>query len=464
MAGEWQETQKRLLVEESDSWLDRHGMRMQRLRLPLQLPQHCSSWADVAAELERHPIHLKLLNHQRLLGKRLRGNWSYLSKPLLLATITRFKPMLQQQLLMLLLLLLLLLLVVLPLLLLVVLLLVLLLLLVTVSGHPASVCINAGNQTANKNGPSEARNKGLPFRVQSLPRSVAAELQQLGHELLHEEFDGLLLTIQSKEVKPNGLMDSPVQQAVGASKVFAGCVIESLASNERQLRAVWVNRRLSARSTRLLLQVLLPRAVVEAFSLEGFAYSAAAMLQQQQQQQQQQARVQSFKSVFVDRRDLDIWPRQCWMLLPSHKNFGWPLHYDVKGKAAVVHLDAGVSGTQTCSCHLTRSCLPASEQASIERFLMVSEPLLHLLLPPRSERTQLQIEQHPLFSQSGSSAGPSSGAAAAAAAAARRRRSVKSPKLANSRTTARGGRRGWREFIDPNRDEEFAREASPTDT
>lgn len=219
-----------------------------------------------------------------------------------------------------------------------------------------------------RNNPSEPRNKHLPFKLQPLPRSVAAELPELSKELLHEDFDGLLLTVHSKELRPEGLAKTPVglrctdlsitcgigsgafwtdfricfpyrfcfisspfllsffypfvllqvRSAIGLSKVFAGCVIESLASNERQLRALWVNHRLSARSTKLLLQVLLPRAVVEAFALEGFTYTPAAMLQQQHQQQQ--PRVQSFKSVFIDRRDLDIWPRQCWMLLPAVKN------------------------------------------------------------------------------------------------------------------------------------------------
>ena len=109
-----------------------------------------------------------------------------------------------------------------------------------------------------------------------------------------------------------------VPNTVGFSKVFGGCLIESLASNERQLRALWVNHRLSARSTRLLLQVMLPRAVVEAFALEAFTYVPSPL----QQQYQQQTRVQSFKSVFIDRRDLDLWPRQCWMLLPAIKNVG----------------------------------------------------------------------------------------------------------------------------------------------
>lgn len=77
MESDWCEAQKRLLVEESDAWFARHGLRLQRLRLPLPLPPNCSSWGDIAAEMERHPVHLKLLNHQRLLAKRMMGNWSF---------------------------------------------------------------------------------------------------------------------------------------------------------------------------------------------------------------------------------------------------------------------------------------------------------------------------------------------------------------------------------------------------
>ncbi|KAL8275071.1 hypothetical protein Esti_000950 [Eimeria stiedai] len=391
MTGDWCEVQKRLLIEESDAWFDRHGFRLNRLRLPLPLPSHCNGWEDIAAELERHPIHLKLLNHQRLLTKRMRNNWSY--------------------------------------------------------------------SASSKSSASDPRNKNLPFRLQPFPRSAAAELPQLSREILHEEFDGLLLTVHSKQLKPGGLRNSAVPSAVGVSKVFAGCLIESLASNERQLRAVWVNKRLSARSTRLLLQVLLPRAVVEAFALEAFAYTAAAMLQQQQQQQQQQARVQSFKSVFIDRRDLDIWPRQCWMLLPSLKNFGWPLHYDVKSKAATVHLDAGVAGSLKCSCNLTKSSLSAAEQASVDRFLMVTEPLMHLLLPLRSERSSLQIDKHPLFTQPRSVLSSPSSAAAAPPAASQKKTNKNKTGAASSMPSL-GERRGWREFIDSTLDEELAREAA----
>ena len=77
MGGDWREVQKRLLIEESDAWFDRHGMRLQLLRLPLSLPPNCSSWADVAAQLQLYPLHLKLLNHQRLLAKRIKANWSF---------------------------------------------------------------------------------------------------------------------------------------------------------------------------------------------------------------------------------------------------------------------------------------------------------------------------------------------------------------------------------------------------
>ncbi|CDJ66025.1 hypothetical protein ENH_00013120 [Eimeria necatrix] len=304
MTCEWGEQQKRLLIEESNAWFDRHGMVLQQQRLPLQLPPSCSSWAEVAAQLQQHPFHLKLLNHQRLLAKRVKANWSF--------------------------------------------------------------------SASATNSPSNPRNSHLPFRLQPLPRAAAAALLQLGKETLSSDFDGLLLTVQSKRLapKPSTERQRPLPRAAAAAllqlgketlssdfdgllltvqskrlapkpsterqrvlnttgikKVFAGCLIESLASNERQLKALWVNPRLSARSTRLLLQVLLPRAVVEAFALEAFTYlpaaaaaAAAAAAPQQQQQQQQQARVQSFKSVFVDRRDLDLWPRQCWMLLPAVKN------------------------------------------------------------------------------------------------------------------------------------------------
>ncbi|CDJ55999.1 hypothetical protein, conserved, partial [Eimeria maxima] len=417
MEGDWREVQKRLLIEESDAWFDRHGMRVQLLRLPLSLPPNCNNWADVAAQLQQHPLHLKLLNHQRLLARRIKANWSF----------------------------------------------------------SASV----------RNCPSDPRNRHLPFRLQPLPRAVAAELPQLSRELLCEDFDGLLLTVHSKQVrpKPPSSAKNAVPNTVGLSKVFGGCLIESLASNERQLRALWVNHRLSARSTRLLLQVMLPRAVVEAFALEAFTYVPSPLQQQQpqqQQQQQQQTRVQSFKSVFIDRRDLDLWPRQCWMLLPAIKNvrngilmhqqqqqqqhgaefspalFGWPLHYDIKGKAAAVHLDAGVSESLTCSCQLSRTCLRPSEQATVDRFLMVTEPLLHLLLPPRSERRSLKIDGHPLFCRQGQS--PCSSSAPAKKRPGRKRK--RSPQESLQGDPLVGERKGWREFIGSDRDEELAREAA----
>ncbi|XP_026190863.1 uncharacterized protein LOC34620850 [Cyclospora cayetanensis] len=383
MDGDWGETQKRLLIEESDAWFERHGLRLQLLRLPLPLPPHCKNWGELAAQLQLYPLHLKLLNHERLLAKRIRGNWSFSASP--------------------------------------------------------------------RNSPNDPRNRQLPFRLQPLPRAVAAELPLLGRELLSEDFDGLLLTVHSKALKPEASNNKKqVPNTAGVSKVFAGCVIESLASNERQLRALWVNHRLSARSTRLLLQVLLPRVVVEAFALEGFTYIPSPL----QQQQQQQTRVQSFKSVFIDRRDLDLWPRQCWMLLPAIKNFGWPLHYDIKGKTAAVHLDAGVNGSLTCSCHLSRTCLPPSEQATLDRFLMVTEPLLHLLLPPRAERRHLKIERHPLFYRQ---------AAATTSPSPIKRKPGKGRKggtWSDGVDSAVEERRGWREFIAIQRDEELAREAS----
>ncbi|CDJ34393.1 Conserved Plasmodium protein, related [Eimeria mitis] len=358
MEGDWREAQKRLLIEESDAWFDRHGMRLQLLRLPLSLPPKCRNWADVAEQLQQHPLHLKLLNHQRLLAKRIKANWSF----------------------------------------------------------SASV----------RNCPSDPRNRHLPFRLQPLPRAVAAELQQLSRELLCEDFDGLLLTVHSKQVRPKPSGKNTVPNTVGLSKVFGGCLIESLASNERQLRALWVNHRLSARSTRLLLQVLLPRAVVEAFALEAFTYVPSS-LQQQQQQQQQQTR------------------------------FGWPLHYDIKGKAAAVHLDAGVSESLTCSCQLSRTCLRPSEQATVDRFLMVTEPLLHLLLPPRAERRSLNIDNHPLFCRQGQSTSCPSAPAVKKKPGRKRKRSHQDSPQAEGLA---GERKGWREFIGSGRDEELAREAA----
>lgn len=56
----------------------------------------------------------------------------------------------------------------------------------------------------------DPRNKNLPFKLQPLPRALAAELPQLSKELLHDEFDGLLLTVHSKALKPGGLGNSPV--------------------------------------------------------------------------------------------------------------------------------------------------------------------------------------------------------------------------------------------------------------
>ncbi|OEH74382.1 erythrocyte membrane protein [Cyclospora cayetanensis] len=345
MDGDWGETQKRLLIEESDAWFERHGLRLQLLRLPLPLPPHCKNWGELAAQLQLYPLHLKLLNHERLLAKRIRGNWSF------------------------------------------------------------SVCglsVMTSRAASPRNSPNDPRNRQLPFRLQPLPRAVAAELPLLGRELLSEDFDGLLLTVHSKALKPEASNNKKqVPNTAGVSKVFAGCVIESLASNERQLRALW-----------------------------------------------------SFKSVFIDRRDLDLWPRQCWMLLPAIKNFGWPLHYDIKGKTAAVHLDAGVNGSLTCSCHLSRTCLPPSEQATLDRFLMVTEPLLHLLLPPRAERRHLKIERHPLFYRQ---------AAATTSPSPIKRKPGKGRKggtWSDGVDSAVEERRGWREFIAIQRDEELAREAS----
>lgn len=90
---------------------------------------------------------------------------------------------------------------------------------------------------------------------------------------------------------------------------------------------------------------------------------------------------------------------------------------------------------------------------------MVTEPLLHLLLPPRAERRGLKIDNHPLFCRQEQS--PSSASASAAKRKQGRKRK-RSPQESLQEDALGGERKGWREFIGSGRDEELAREVRPS--
>ena len=99
---------------------------------------------------------------------------------------------------------------------------------------------------------------------------------------------------------------------------------------------------------------------------------------------------------------------------------------------------------------LLQTCLPPSEQAVVDRFLMVSEPLVHLLLPPREERRSLKIDVHPIFCEKAAKAPRSS-------SGAKKRHHFR---VSGGGVEVAEERRGWREFIGNGRDDEFAREVS----
>lgn len=86
---------------------------------------------------------------------------------------------------------------------------------------------------------------------------------------------------------------------------------------------------------------------------------------------------------------------------------------------------------------------------------MVTEPLLHLLLPLRSERSSLNIDKHPLFSQRHAPHVSGSPQAARKKHGKGKRSSSERGNLGNP---ILGERKGWREFISSNLDEDLARE------
>ncbi|GIX62576.1 erythrocyte membrane protein, putative [Babesia caballi] len=381
------EHQKRLLFEESESFFARHNLRLKKYLLPVPLPDWAATLDQVLDTGREHEPYSTIYRHQHFLKTRVLRNWSYIE------TIWN------------------------------------------VSENP--------------------RNKNIPFDLRPLTKEIIKQLDSTNADIIDPEFSGLLVTLNTSSFVeepshdlpngtgaahdsdpsdpcpegPDGGVTDPQGGAARAahrpsgaggpaqpdgpplvkSKIIAGALVECLMTNERCIRCIWLHPHLSKHSSRVLLQTFLPRLMLEMFNVPSVMTDEGPSTYH--------------KFAYAMHNDLDMFPRQCWLLLASIKKMSLPRHYEpstfedhpVDLEYGECHMDeAGhlllpeFSGivddgvllsvgseasvrSVSCNCYNEKLKKSIDAQAWLDRLVGCTESYMCLMLPKRSERESLGL-------------------------------------------------------------------------
>ncbi|ORM39593.1 uncharacterized protein BXIN_2913 [Babesia sp. Xinjiang] len=382
------EHQKKLLLEETEQFFSRHNLQLKKYVLPVPLPSWAKSLDQVLDTGVEHEPYTTIYRHQHFLKARVLRNWSYIE------TIWN------------------------------------------VSGNP--------------------RNKNIPFDLRPLTREIINQLDATNTDIVDPEFSGLLVTLNTQPFISNVSKDLPngtigtqhhnksnqndqaskdgknggssknLPAQVGSadykasgnpdgphakSKIIAGAIVECLMTNERCIRCIWLHPHLSKHSSRVLLQAFLPRLMLEMFNVPSVMTENGPSTYH--------------KFAYAMHNDLDMFPRQCWLLLASIKKMSLPRHYEpstfdehpVELEYGECHMDeaghlllpefSGIvdDGVLTsvgsensvrsvaCNCYNEKMKKSVDAQAWLDRLVGCTESYMCILLPKRCEREALGLSQ-----------------------------------------------------------------------
>ncbi|GFE54283.1 hypothetical protein BaOVIS_016870 [Babesia ovis] len=381
------EHQKQLLFEETESFFKQHNLHLKKYVLPVPLPSWAESLDQVLDTGVEHEPYTTIYRHRHFLKARVLRNWSYIE------TIWN------------------------------------------VSGNP--------------------RNKNIPFDLRPLTREIINQLDATNTDIADPEFSGLMVTLntqpftspppsdaskgtdaqKSDDVNSDG--QAPINTNAGEpskesatqddkadsaapvnsnatqckSKIIAGAIVECLMTNERCIRCIWVHPHLSKHSSRVLLQAFLPRLMLEIFNVPSVMTEEGPS--------------PYHKFAYAMHNDLDMFPRQCWLLLASVKKMSLPRHYEPstfdehpvdleygechtdeagpvllpkftgivdEGILTSVGTEESVRGV-ACTCYTEKMKKSVDAQAWLDRLIGCTEAYMCILLPKRSEREALGLLQ-----------------------------------------------------------------------
>ncbi|KAK2195688.1 hypothetical protein BdWA1_002281 [Babesia duncani] len=246
------------------------------------------------------------------------------------------------------------------------------------------------------------RNKNIPFDLRPLSSEIIKQLDSIKEDVTQSEFSGLLVTLNSCSY-PHGDGQKEI------SKVLAGALVECLVTNERCIKCIWVHPELSKHSSRVLLQTFLPRLMMECFELPSVTTNEGTSMYN--------------KFVYAMHNDMDLFPRQCWLLLASTKKMSLPRHYEPSNfEEHPVDLEYGdchsdevghlllpnVDTIETpnilltvgsemsarnvaCNCRTEKMKRSTDDQGWLDRLVGCTESYMCLMLPKRAERDRMGI-------------------------------------------------------------------------
>uniref|UniRef100_A0A3B0N166 Uncharacterized protein n=1 Tax=Theileria annulata TaxID=5874 RepID=A0A3B0N166_THEAN len=265
--------QSDMLLKETDLFFNNHNLRLKKYILPVKLPDWAKSFSDVLDTGEEYEPLTTIYRHKHFLKCRILHNYSYIE--------TRW------------------------------------------------------------NRSNDPRNKNIPFDLRPLTTEILNQLDIIDEDILDPEFSGLLITLntypyynedkpsgeaQENEKQPNNIngvekvngvkKNGPVcEKKQKYSKIICGALVECLITNERCIKSMWFHPNLSKHSSRLVLQNFLPRLMYEVFQLPSVI--------------DESGKVSKFnKFTYIMHNDLDLFPRQCWLLFASIKKMSLPRHYE----------------------------------------------------------------------------------------------------------------------------------------
>ncbi|KAK1443273.1 hypothetical protein BgAZ_201490 [Babesia gibsoni] len=390
------EHQKRLLFEETESFFKRHGLTLKKYILPVPLPEWANSLDEVLDTGVEHEPYSTIYRHQHFLKARILHNWSYIE--------------------------------------------------------------------TQWNVAADPRNENIPFDLRPLTKEIVKQLDSTNADILDPEFSGLLVTVNTgpfveeidiastnapphkdgtknrngttadsagsgkshntvtkpeTKVESNGVAgvtaasadanETSGKRPVVKSKIIAGALVECLMTNERCIRCIWLHPKLSKHSSRILLQSFLPRLMLEMFNVPSVMTDKGPSTYH--------------KFAYAMHNDLDMFPRQCWLLLASIKKMSLPRHYEpstfeehpVDLEYGECHMDeaghlllnefSGIVddgillsvGTEcsvrsvSCNCYTEKLKKSMDAQAWLDRLVGCTESYMCIMLPKRAERESLGL-------------------------------------------------------------------------
>ncbi|UKJ88066.1 hypothetical protein MACJ_000509 [Theileria orientalis] len=176
---------------------------------------------------------------------------------------------------------------------------------------------------------TDIRNKNIPFDLRPLTSEILNQLDIINEDMLDPEFSGLLVTLNTAPYMPvneglyssndesgdsnsSGSSDGVTENKM--SKIIAGALVECLITNERCIKSIWLHPSMTKHSSRILLQSFLPRLMYEIFMLPSVMTENGVS--------------EYNKFTYCMHNDLDLFPRQCWLLLASNRKMSLPRHYE----------------------------------------------------------------------------------------------------------------------------------------